>query len=352
MRRAGWGCVFEAFAGCSLSLACAPATLAEAPSDTPPVSRSPETASEQARIERAPIRLPAFFAEGLAWSPTAKRLFLGGIVGQSVVSVDIDGGSSSPFGAPPTGWSVFGVAVDDERGLVWAACSAVPQGKVLPSDVGRAGVIAFGLEDGAVEHARLTESDDSTEHLFGDLVVAEDGVVFVTDTKGGGVFSASAGSDALSVVVTAGTFRSVQGIVSDDDSTLLAADYSTGLHRLRLGRAGSLAEMSAIDAPANLDLRGIDGIALRGRSLAAVQNAAQPPRILRLELSADVGRVESAEVVATPSVDDGEPTLATFVEHELWVMQTDRWDRVFDPEGRPKAAVEIASPTIVRLRWD
>lgn len=47
--------------------------------------------------------------------------------------------------------------------------------------------------------------------------------------------------------------------------------------------------------------------------------------------------------------DPGEPTLAAIVDDAVWVTQTDRWDRVFAEDGRPRADVQIASPTILRL---
>lgn len=341
---------------CSMSVLLLACTPKQTQSDTPTAELVdskpvPQTSRSQIEVHRVPIALPRFFAEGLAWSPTSERLFMGGIVAQSVMSVDADGSEPRPFAASPDAWSVFGIAVDDARGLVWATCSAVPQGRILPKEIGRAGVVAFDLADGAVRYSRLTAADDDAAHVFGDLALGDDGTVFVTDTKGGGVFATSINDDALTVVVPPKTFRSVQGIVWFDPSTLVVADYSTGLHHVRLDAAGGTAEVSIVKASAEADLRGIDGLALSGQSLAAVQNAAQPPRILRLDLSKDAARIESAEIAWTPSPDDGEPTLATFVGDELWVTQTDRWDRVFDEDGRPRQGIEIAAPVVVRIPW-
>ncbi len=328
-----------------------PSSTAQAPPPSgPQASPSPER-TPPPPVRAVPIELPDFFAEGLAWDASGERLLLGGIVAQAIASVDRDGGAPREFATPPGNWSVFGVAIDPSRAWVWAACAAVAQGRVLPADLGRAGVFAFSLADGSVTFEASTPADDSVDHLFGDLAVAADGTVFVTDTRGGGVFSATVGEAGLRSVVPAGTFRSIQGVVSLEPSTLVLADYSTGLVRVGLDDHGVGGEPVVIEPPTDVDLRGIDGLARSGRSLAGVQNAARPPRIVRVDLSDDATRIVAAEVVFVPEPEDGEPTLATFVAGELWVTQTDRWDRVFAEDGRPKAGVSIEAPVVLRIPW-
>ena len=284
--------------------------------------------------------MPGFFAEGLAWDPDRGRLLIGGIVGQSIAAVAVPGGEVETFATPPDDWSVFGVAYDPTAKLVWAAASAVSQGRTLPEPIGPAGLIAFAADDGRLVTAAVL--DDGEPHLFGDLVVTPD-VVFATDTLGGGVYRTS--TEGLEVVAPPKTFRSPQGLVMVEGA-LIVSDYSQGLMRLD-PETGVVAELAG-----EADLRGIDGLAVHGRGLAAVQNGAQPPRVLRVELSADGTAVDSAEVFVVPEPAAGEPTLATFVGDTLWIMQTDFWPRVFDQDVRPRSDVEVAPPTVLRLPWD
>jgi hypothetical protein len=244
---------------------------------------------------------------------------------------------------------VFGLQVDATRGLVWAACSAVPQGRVLQQPLGRAGLLAFSLERGELVHERLTAPGDPTAHLFGDLALGGDGRVYTTDTLGGGLYSTSIDEPALRVVAPPGNFRSAQGIVVLDARTLVVADYSAGLVRVELDAEGVASGGAVLPPPTDVDMRGIDGLAHRGPSLAAVQNGASPHRILRVELGANTRSIASVTVVHTTAPDEGEPTLATVVDDELWVMQTDRWDRVFDETGRPREGLAIAPPVLLRL---
>lgn len=286
--------------------------------------------------------LSGFFAEGLTWDANRGRLLVGGIVGQSIAAVSVPAGTVEAFASPPRGWSVFGVAHDPAAGLVWAAVSAVPQGRTLPEPVGPAGLVAFADDDGRVVSAAVL--DDGETHLIGDLVVTPD-AVFATDTLGGGVYQARPNDSVLTEVAPPGSFRSPQGLVTLA-GVLILSDYPRGLMRLDPA-SGSISELVS-----DADLRGIDGLALRGHSLAAVQNGAHPPRVLRVELGEDGTAVESVEVFVVPDPAAGEPTLVTFVDDTLWVMQTDFWPRVFDEDGRPRPDVEIASPTVLRLPWD
>jgi len=293
------------------------------------------------------IPLPDFFGEGLAWDAHRDRLMLGGIVGQSIATVELPDGQPHPFAEPPSQWSVFGLAVDSEQDVLWAACSAVPQGRRRPDPEGPAAIVGFALEDGRVVATRVV--DDGTEHLIGDLVVAPGGRVFATDTLGGGLYSTSLADDTLHAVLPPSTFRSPQGVVARDASTLVVADYSTGLHRVALNVDGVSGQAHLVEPPTDVDLRGIDGLALREQTLVAVQNGAKTPRVLRLELDPNASRVHRAEVLVVPDAANGEPTLATIVEDEVWVMQTDFWPRVFDNDGRPRPDVRITPPTIVRI---
>lgn len=288
---------------------------------------------------RTAIELPGFHAEGIAWDSDGERLLLGGIVGQSLVAVR--DAKVVPFATPAPTCSVFGVAIDPQRSRVWATCSAVAQGKVLPEPKGWAALLSFGFDGTPYDRLVL---DDGREHLLGDLAIADDGVVYATDTVGGGVVAGKKGAAALDVVLAPGSLPSPQGIVALGD-TLIVADYAVGLVRIADLR------MTVLEPPPDTTLRGIDGLARHDDTLVAVQNGTMPARILRIDLAKQARAVERVTTLLVPDPADGEPTIASTSGDELRIMQTDRWDRVFDAEGRPRADVTIASPVVLRLPW-
>lgn len=332
-----------ALLGMQACRASAPTTAVAEPAVTPSPASTPAPRS----IRRVPIDAPGLFAEGLAWDAPRSRLLLGGIVGQAIVASDLSAAPAQRVAAPAAGWSVFGLAIDVERGWLWAACSAVPQGQLLPHDRGRAGLVAFALADGAQIHA--WETEDDAGHVLGDVALASDGTAYTTDSQGGGVYAASTDRVALREVMPAGSFRSPQGIIALDDHALLLADYSTGLVRVELDGEGVARSHALLRSAAGDDLRGVDGIARRDRTVIAVQNGAAPPRVLAITLTQDLAGIAAASVLHVPEVDDGEPTLVTIVGDDAWVVQTDRWDRVFDGDGRPRGELAIASPVVLQI---
>lgn len=294
-----------------------------------------------------PIDAAGLFAEGLAWDAPRSRLLLGGIVGQSILASDLSSAKAVRVAAPTQGWSVFGLAIDVERNWLWAACSAVPQGHALPHDRGRAGLLAFALADGSQIHA--WETPDDAGHVLGDVALAPNGTAYTTDSQGGGVFAASVDRVGLREVMPAGSFRSPQGLVVLDDHALLLADYTTGLVRVDLDGDGVARSHALLRSEAGDDLRGIDGLARRDHTLVAVQNGAAPPQVLSITLTADFAGIAAAGVLHVPAPEDGEPTLVTIVGDDAWVVQTDRWERVFDAEGRPRSEVVVANPVVLQI---
>lgn len=289
-----------------------------------------------AKHTREVVELAGFHAEGLAWDRRGERLLLGGIVGQSIAVVK--GAEVETFATPSPVCSVLGVAVDMARERVVATCSAMPQGRTLPETPGWAAVLSYGL--GGTPQLRLLLDDGGT-HLLGDLAIADDGRVFATDTTGGGVVVTD--GDALRFVVEPGTLPSPQGIVAIGDR-LVVSDYAMGLVAIDGDR------VTVLEPPPDTTLRGIDGLARHGDTIVAVQNGTTPARILRIDLDR-AHEIERVTTVLVPDPADGEPTLASVDGDTLRIMQTDRWDRVFDAEGRPRKDVTIARPVILRMPW-
>lgn len=308
-------------------------------------SMTPPAFAVNPRHRSTAVALPDFFAEGLAVD--GDTMYFGGIVDQSIAK--LHGAERTRFAATPGQWSVFGLAIDSDRKRLWAAAAAVPQGRVVPSANGDAGLFALDLADGRQLGEWLLH--DGGAHLFGDLAIAPDGTVFTTDTLGGSVHAVSPKATALRTVVAAGTLPSPQGIVVFDRDTLLVADYSAGLVAIELGDDGTATTMRTLPPPADSTLRGVDGLALHGTTLAAVRNGIAPWAVLRVELAADASAIDAIRVWHHVDPEHGEPTLVTDGGDALHVVQTDRWDRVFDREGRPRTDVAIAPPHVVSIPW-
>mgnify|MGYP001795798426 CR=1 FL=1 len=76
---------------------------------------------------------------------------------------------------------MFGMALDAPRRRLWASTSSLPQSKAFrEDDRDHAAVLEIDLDSGKV--IRTIAAPDNAKHLFGDVAVARDGTVYVSDS--------------------------------------------------------------------------------------------------------------------------------------------------------------------------
>jgi hypothetical protein len=263
--------------------------------------------------------------EGLAYDPATARLFAGSVVdGRLLVrgrdrawrAVSLDG----PVGG------LFGMAVDAKRRRLWLTSGAAEQ-VADPAHLFR-GLIAVDLDRLAVVRRVPLPPEAGSP---GDLVVAADGTVYVSNAENGAIHVCAPGCDRLADLVPPGRFRNPQGLaLSRDGRRLYVADYGYGLAVIDL-RKGGIARVAA-RGPAMLD--GIDGLVGWHGDLIAIQNGTNPRRIVRLRLGSKGRVVRSIEVLECANPDWGEPTLATVAGNRLLFVADGQWER-FAARGAP-----------------
>jgi hypothetical protein len=202
---------------------------------------------------------------------------------------------------------------------------------VTAADSGRVGVFGFDLETGRVRRSVWMRRDSSTAHTFGDVAVAPNGDVYVSDSQSPWIHRLAAGADSLVAFVTHPLFRSLQGMaLSPDGGTMFVADYSHGLMRIDL-RTRSV---TALAASAGVTLLGVDGLYVHRGALIGVQNGIAPPRLVRFCLDASRGNVVKAEILdRNPQLVD-EPTLGAIVGDSAFYVATSQWEKFTDAGAR------------------
>jgi len=137
------------------------------------------------KIEHTIDRL-GLIPEGMAWD--GKRLFVSSVRTKTIFVIGPDG-TVSEFAKGP--WGVFGMAADAKRGVLWAASMALPQTEGFdPADKGRSALLRIDLRDDKVlETPSLAEG----KHHFGDVTVAADGEVYVSDSASAVIYKVGVG---------------------------------------------------------------------------------------------------------------------------------------------------------------
>ena len=236
-------------------------------------------------------------------------------------------------------WGVFGLAVDEANGVLWAATSAVPaMSGFKPAQDGTAGLAEIDLETGAVRRVVpvVRREGDRHSHVLGDLALGPDGSVFLPDSGGPTVWRLAPGAAALEVWVENAEFLSLQGaVVAPEAGALFLADHANGLLRVELGSRA----VRRLEPPADTTLIGIDGL---GRApngdLIAVQNGLRPNRVLRIALDAGGEAIASVTVLESAHLTMADPTLGCVARGgEFFFVGNSGWAR-FDEAGAAATA--------------
>jgi hypothetical protein len=285
-----------------------------------------------------------FVPEGIARDPATGAFFVSGVHRRVVVRVGADG-EAAPF--VDGLWSALGLAVDPARRILWIGTAAIPETAGVDStEIGRGAVVEVDLDSG-LRVRTLSLPDDGREHVPGDLSLAPDGTLFVSDGAAGVLWVLRPGAEALEQLAGADALVSPQGsALSADGRTLWLADYSLGLLAVDpvTGATRRLAQ------PADAALLGIDALLLHGNDLIAVQNGVRPPRVLRLEVDPLAARVRSWRVVAAGLPGFDEPTGAAIVDGRLHLIANSHWNRF--EAGRLADAGALSPPLVLSIRLD
>ncbi|MBI5691784.1 MAG: hypothetical protein HZC55_17005 [Verrucomicrobia bacterium] len=310
---------------------------------TPPFRRVLERLASH-RAPRGQVELVgkidgrAGIIEGIAYREATGDLFLSDVHLRGIWRRD-RGGQVTRFSVEDEGLlGLFGLALDEARGALWAAMAGVPEVSGYTSEWrGAAGLAEFDLRSGEVRRI-IPVPDDGRDHALGDLLVAPDGTVYATDFKAPVIWKFAPGAEEMEKVVDSPRFASLQGIALRG-RTLLVADYSHGLFALDLASRA----LHQFTPPPNATLLGIDGLILAADGLVATQNGVEPQRVVKFALNAELNALTGCTVLAAGLPDLQDLSLVTLMNGRPVVVAGAGWEG-FDPAKSPAPA-----PHVVRL---
>jgi hypothetical protein len=270
--------------------------------------------------------------EGLAWDPGSQRHFVSSVRRRSIYAIDKRGHAS--LFASKLAFAAFGMKVDGQRHVLWVAAGEIPPNK--------AAVLKLDLKTGRT--LASYEPSDKEKHLFGDLTLAANGNVFVSDSGSPVIFKIADGQ--LSEFVR-GPFANLQGLaLSDDGAVLYAADYTKGIFEIDT----QTRDLHPLPVPADASLLGVDGIyLLNRRTLIGVQNGTNPNRIVRMDLSSDGHRITEVTTLAANSPLMSDLTLGVLHDGWLFFNANGQWD-LFDDSLQPNKDAHFENLRVLKIR--
>jgi sugar lactone lactonase YvrE len=278
--------------------------------------------------------------EGIAWREKTGEFYFSDVHHRAVWMRNKDGSLRrfTPEGDDLLG--VFGIAVDETAGALWAATAAVPAMRgFTPELAGQAGLAEIDLATGAVRRVMPVSRPAGGEaaHVLGDLAIAPDGGVFLTDSGIPQVWRLAPGGNTLERFADSSEFFALQGIAALPSGVALLADQVNGVLRLDLARG----TVHRLEAPADTTLIEIKGLAVSstGRVLA-LQTDLRPSRVLALELDASAGSITDVTVLESGHIAMGAPSLGCIgADGDFYFIGNAGWSR-FD-EAKPTAPRQV-----------
>jgi len=286
------------------------------------------------------IPQPDLIPEGIAYDPAGKRFFVGSIFKQKVVAITRDGVVIDFVTSARDGLTVpLGLSVDPTRRLLWAAAEfrvANPDG----TSVLRTGLAAYDLATGRLARQALI---DAAGHRPNDLVVTKNGDVYVTDSRSNEVYRLAAGGTRLERILDSTQIQQPNGIAlaPDESRVFIAAWPSIVAMDLRTRKVMSLRRGGHVVTA------GIDGLYFHNGSLIGVQNELHPGRVVRFELSADLGAVERVRVIEAYNPRFEAPTTGVIAEGCFYVIANTQLGKIDPTTGKLLVPVGELKPVVI-----
>jgi hypothetical protein len=307
---------------------------------------------------------PDLLTEDIAYDPASGRFLVSSIRQGKILAIN-QGVAARDF--VPAGrdgiWGMLALAVDTKRGVLWATTAAMPQTKgYRPADRGHSAVLRYDLATGKLKKrydlplpptmrpappgsaaGLVPVPDQERERVLGDMTVAANGDVFVSEDVTGAVYTIRRDRDALDVLVAPGVFASPQTpAVTPDGRRLLVADYVRGIGIVDLATHA----VTWMAHRREVAVNGIDGLYLFGDSLLAVQNGTEPNRVIRFHLDPSLTRALRWDALDSNSPGLGAPTHGTLVGRDFFFLANSGWDKLAD-DGTLKPGA-VLTPAEVR----
>ncbi len=294
-------------------------------------------------------RLPAedLLIESLAWDEKRKQLLVGGAREGAVYRVDEQGKLTTLLKADDQNgmWAVFDIAVDNERGALWVASTAVPHFKGYDPEkhLGRAGVFEFDLKSGKLRNRYLSPVVLGGSFFMSSITLGPKGEVYAADGVNNAVYTIKDGE--LKRVFHAPGLTSIRGLaVSDDGKFLYTADNQAGIIGFDLAKGQPI----ELRGPANLALGGLDGMVWWKGHLIVVQGGMNPRRVLRLKLGQEGRVISEVQILSANHPEMDLPTLAATAGDDLFIIGNSQKHN-YDRFGLLKDASKLKGTMVFKL---
>lgn len=279
--------------------------------------------------------------EDIDYDARTKSFLVTSVLEKKTIRMAMDG-RQTDFARAPDRWPMLALKIDARRGVVWATEVAVNHFAGVPAkDAGHSAVLCFRLADGEL----LRRLEGPPGSALGDLELAPDGDVIVSDNDGGGVYRIRAdASDGEMERVDRGQFISPQTAAAEADGrAVFVPDYVRGVGVLDM----QTKQVRWIEGNRQHAMQGIDGLYFTAGKLIATQNGASPERVVLFRLDAGLTQVTGETVIERRTPTGADPTHGVMIGRDFYYIENSGWNSL-DDNGNLKPGAKMTGATLMR----
>jgi hypothetical protein len=279
--------------------------------------------------------------EGLLYLDKYKLWLSSSIRSKKIVAFDANGKCTDWFN--DCSYSVFSFKTDYNQKYLWVACSAIPEMKNFTKEMeGKSEILKIEIATQKLVKRYTVEGN----HVFGDLVVAKNNDVYISDSAEPIIYKIEKDSLSLWKNLKMEAFN-LQGITfNENESKLFIADYLKGVLVIDI----KTKDRTWLEFPEETSKKGIDGLVFYKKSLIAIQNGVVPIRIVRYKLNESVTKIIDFVVLDNNRNVFNEPALATLVQNKLYFFANSPWK--FYDKNFQLDETKIENPKLFELILD
>jgi len=265
--------------------------------------------------------------EGIAHDSMLGSFYIGSLRHKRIIQIDKKGKVSELVTPGQDGLlGVLGLRVDSGRRHLWAVSTSMAGMDGWDESIdGAVTAHCFDIDTGKTLRSFILSPDVDGEHNLNDIVVAEDGRVYITDAMTGAIYSAALGDTVLDEWVAAGVLVAPNGLaLSGDGERLYVSQYSLGIVAIDT-RTGAVAPL---DYPEGAVVAGADGLYVHGNSLVAVQNIPGLERVSQFWLNDAGTSIVRVRILERRDERFQDPTTGAVVGDQLYFIANSQMPRI------------------------
>lgn len=264
--------------------------------------------------------------EGLLYLNKSKKWLVASIRNRKIVSFDSKTGQCSDWFNDNDLLSVFSLKTDLKEKVVWVSTSVMPEMKGYNKSLdGQSEVLKIDIKTKKV----LQRFPLQGNHVLGDLIVAKNGDVYISDSGEAVIFKITNDKMDLWLDLKKEALN-LQGLTfNNDESQLFIADYMKGILKISMQNPTN---RNWLSFPKQTTVKGIDGLLWYKNSLLAIHNGVKPIRIMQYALNQN-NEITSFKVLDHNRPEFDEPALGAISNGKLYFFSNAPWkayDRNFD----------------------